>query len=433
MIHIVCRKAPRVPHGYSGDVSRRRRGCRVDIPWRKVWRRRGCDVDSPRRQVAATPWRHMDHLWRRVAATLRSHVDISWRRVAATPRPRRGNSVETGERPYGSSVETSRGAAAAGDAPRRPARAGRYTTARTHQGKLFEWSTHVDRTAATILAMDPTPPARSLAEHGGPFFRARLDGAAAAAISTYRALQGDAGEVKVTILVSWDEEKCSVAAHAGPLPPLPARPVRVEVRGEGRANAAAKDSGWVAERAPLEKLMAAAEVGPVNELLLKDYQGRILEGSQTNFYAVVAGKLVTAGDDILKGTVRRLAIEVCEREGIPVVLEPPDLDNVADWDGCLISSTSRLMLPIDELFVRRADVSLRRIAATPRPRRGYSVETNRGDAAAVGDESRRRRGCRVDSPRGRRADAGMLERSWRRIAATPQPWETSRGDAAGAA
>jgi len=225
-----------------------------------------------------------------------------------------------------------------------------YTTARTHQGKLFEWSTHVDRTAATILAMDPTPPARSLAEHGGPFFRARLDGAAAAAISTYRALQGDAGEVKVTILVSWDEEKCSVAAHAGPLPPLPARPVRVEVRGEGRANAAAKDSGWVAERAPLEKLMAAAEVGPVNELLLKDYQGRILEGSQTNFYAVVAGKLVTAGDDILKGTVRRLAIEVCEREGIPVVLEPPDLDNVADWDGCLISSTSRLMLPIDELY-----------------------------------------------------------------------------------
>ena len=39
----------------------------------------------------------------------------------------------------------------------------------------------------------------------------------------------------------------------------------------------------------------------------------------------------------------------------------------------------------------------RRVAATPRLRRGYSVETSRGDAAAgtwifCGDESRRRRG-----------------------------------------
>ena len=47
---------------------------------------------------------------------------------------------------------------------------------------------------------------------------------------------------------------------------------------------------------------------------------------------------------------------------------------------------------------------------TPRPRRGYSVEKSRGDAAATtwifhGDESRRRRGYSADSP-------------WRRVAAT---------------
>ena len=28
----------------------------------------------------------------------------------------------------------------------------------------------------------------------------------------------------------------------------------------------------------------------------------------------------------------------------------PDLDDAENWDGCLISSTSRLMLPIDELY-----------------------------------------------------------------------------------
>ena len=74
------------------------------------------------------------------------------------------------------------------------------------------------------------------------------------------------------------------------------------------------------------------------------------------------------------------------------------------------------------------DIQWRRVAATPRLRRGYSVEISRGDAAAVrrgcsveasrgdaaaatrkvrGDESRRRRGCDVDIP-------------WGRVPATPR-------------
>ena len=69
----------------------------------------------------------------------------------------------------------------------------------------------------------------------------------------------------------------------------------------------------------------------------------------------------------------------------------------------------------------------RRVAATPRPRRGDSVETGRSDAAAAtwkfrGDESPRRRGRDVETP-------------WRRVAATPRlghSVKTSRGDAAAA-
>ena len=54
-----------------------------------------------------------------------------------------------------------------------------------------------------------------------------------------------------------------------------------------------------------------------------------------------------------------------------------------------------------------------RVAATPRPRRGYFVETRRGGAAAAtwlfrGDNSRRRRGRDVDVP-------------GRRVAAAPRP------------
>ena len=92
--------------------------------------------------------------------------------------------------------------------------------------------------------------------------------------------------------------------------------------------------------------------GPnLNEFLLKSENGDLLEGSQTNFYAIVNGCLHTAGSGVLEGTVRRLALEVCESHGIPYSLTPPNLADVAEWEGCLISSTSRLLLPIDEIYV----------------------------------------------------------------------------------
>ena len=156
------------------------------------------------------------------------------------------------------------------------------------------------------------------------------------------------------MLVSWSaDDASSIACHIAPLPPLPAPPVRVEVRGAPRANAAAKDSSWVAERAPLEELMRASAVGDINELLLATEGGALLEGSQTNFMALVDGAVHTAGEGVLEGTVRRLLLEVCEREGIPVVLSPPTLPAADRWEGALISSTSRLLLPIDRLYAPR--------------------------------------------------------------------------------
>ena len=119
------------------------------------------------------------------------------------------------------------------------------------------------------------------------------------------------------------------------------------MRGAPRANALAKSSKWVAERAPLEALMRE----DMNELLLATEAGELLEGSQTNFYAICHGAVHTAGEGVLEGTVRRLLLEVCDREGIPVVLAPPRLPDAAVWDGALISSTSRLLLPIDRLYV----------------------------------------------------------------------------------
>jgi branched-subunit amino acid aminotransferase/4-amino-4-deoxychorismate lyase len=59
----------------------------------------------------------------------------------------------------------------------------------------------------------------------------------------------------------------------------------------------------------------------------------------------------TAGDEVLKGTVRHIVLEVCRKESIPVTELPPRLEDVAKWEGCMVTSTSRLCLPVDRLLV----------------------------------------------------------------------------------
>lgn len=46
-------------------------------------------------------------------------------------------------------------------------------------------------------------------------------------------------------------------------------------------------------------------------------------------------------------------VQVCKREGIPVVLEPPSIHCVDRWQGAAIASTSRLLLPVHVLEYQR--------------------------------------------------------------------------------
>jgi len=77
--------------------------------------------------------------------------------------------------------------------------------------------------------------------------------------------------------------------------------------------------------------------------------------ARLQFFAIQDGVLYTAGEGVLAGTVRRLVLEVCEREGIPVELSPPNIKMAHKWEAALISSTSRLLLPIDEIYTPKED------------------------------------------------------------------------------
>tara|TARA_B100000674_G_C37585751_1_gene798451 strand:+ start:273 stop:755 length:483 start_codon:yes stop_codon:yes gene_type:complete len=115
--------------------------------------------------------------------------------------------------------------------------------------------------------------------------------------------------------------------------------------GAPRQNARAKDSEWIRQREGLEALK-----GPdVEEVVLMDAAGDLLEGLSSNFYALVNGALQTAEEGVLLGTVRAAALDVCAREGVPVERRAPNAADMAAWEGAFISSTSRLLLPVDEI------------------------------------------------------------------------------------
>lgn len=87
---------------------------------------------------------------------------------------------------------------------------------------------------------------------------------------------------------------------------VPPPPITCEIRGKQRTNASAKDSKWVADRKAIE----AARAPGVEELILQDTSGRLVEGSQTNFFAVIEGVVYTAEEGILSGTVRDVVLQV---------------------------------------------------------------------------------------------------------------------------
>ena len=233
---------------------------------------------------------------------------------------------------------------------------GAYTTARTvGGGAVYEFTRHVQRTAesaALMLPGDRPEPAAggglSRADVVEPaLLRPHMEHSLRAAAGCFRENRPDhAGELRLTVLVALEGPAGPrVWSHVGPLPPRPARPVRVWTAGAPRQNARAKDSEWIRQREGLEALK-----GPdVEEVVLMDAAGDLLEGLSSNFYALVGGALQTAEEGVLLGTVRAAALDVCAREGVPVERRAPKAADMAAWEGAFISSTSRLLLPVDEI------------------------------------------------------------------------------------
>ncbi|KAL0055823.1 hypothetical protein WJX82_004738 [Trebouxia sp. C0006] len=229
---------------------------------------------------------------------------------------------------------------------------GAYTTARTvNRDAVFELDAHIKRLASSCQQMldndakagDQHPSEELNKLSDATHLRPRVVASLAAAVQAFRQDSPQhEGELKLTVLISWESGQSVIQSHVAALPDRPQPPVKVQARGAPRQNATAKDSEWVRTRQALEK----DKPSDVNEILLVTEQGLVLEGTQTNFFAVVDNTVYTAEEGVLMGTVRGVVLEVCRREGIKVGIDLSTtwssycgsvgfikITRVAKWDG----------------------------------------------------------------------------------------------------
>ncbi len=149
-----------------------------------------------------------------------------------------------------------------------------------------------------------------------------------------------------TVLGTTSRELIALQSFEPPPPALYETGVRVALADPDltRENPLAKTAGFAARRPPLA--MDAASSERPYEYLLTTADGRILEGSGTNFYGVRDGVLQTAGDGVLEGITRRIILEQGVALGIPVSYEPVAISEIGLLDEAALSGSSRALLPV---------------------------------------------------------------------------------------
>ncbi|KAF9938594.1 hypothetical protein BGZ65_012579 [Modicella reniformis] len=165
-------------------------------------------------------------------------------------------------------------------------------------------------------------------------------------------------ETKVTVLCTWDpvEKQPALIAHFEPLWVPKATRCKVEVHGSPRHHALVKDSQWVRDRKEME---AALEEDSNEALLIDDETQDVYEGLSSNFFALdnKRGTILTAPiGTVLQGTIQKVIQDVCSAQNIPIDFIFPNLKHIDDWEGAFISSTSRLLLPIEKLVLQDGSI-----------------------------------------------------------------------------
>jgi branched-chain amino acid aminotransferase len=84
----------------------------------------------------------------------------------------------------------------------------------------------------------------------------------------------------------------------------------------------------------------------VYEYLMMDENGRLLEGTSTNFYGVRDGVVYTAGEGVLEGITRKIILELLPEIDVPICLQAITVQEISSLDEAFLTGSSRAVLPV---------------------------------------------------------------------------------------
>jgi branched-chain amino acid aminotransferase len=98
------------------------------------------------------------------------------------------------------------------------------------------------------------------------------------------------------------------------------------------------------------------------EALLVNSRGEITEGSKSNLFFVVQGKIYTASpSDVLIGITRQYIIKACTNMGLEVIQQPIPFSILDYAEGAFITGTSPKLLPIASIEEKSIDSAKNKI------------------------------------------------------------------------
>lgn len=87
----------------------------------------------------------------------------------------------------------------------------------------------------------------------------------------------------------------------------------------------------------------------VNDVLLVNSEGQILEGLSSNFFAVIKGEIWTEDEQVLSGIVRSVVLEEATTAGVRIHLTAVHNSEIESLEEAFLTSASRLVLPIQKI------------------------------------------------------------------------------------
>ncbi|KAJ9460587.1 Branched-chain amino acid aminotransferase/4-amino-4-deoxychorismate lyase [Diplonema papillatum] len=96
----------------------------------------------------------------------------------------------------------------------------------------------------------------------------------------------------------------------------------------------------------LKQKLEEAKARGVFELLLSDKEGNILEGTRSNVFCIIDGKLHTAPSDrVVQGVTRDRVLDLCTKNSVPVTFTPLTVRLLKNASSVFLTSTSNGILP----------------------------------------------------------------------------------------